>query len=165
LVRWTSYDKTPLECTHLKHRVWPLVHVSPIIVVFGNPTAAARHFAEGQFNLRLWDSDALLEKAKPFKELYQELNNVLNKDDRRIPSKESDAEERGSADDLIEKLKQGVNSPKEFELLCLSVFTFLFDPFLYGFESQIETSDGANRYDFICRIKSGNPFWDSYQSA
>jgi hypothetical protein len=37
----------------------------------------------------------------------------------------------------------------------------LFDPHLYGFESQVETSDGANRYDFICRIKPGDPFWDA----
>ncbi|TPI52677.1 hypothetical protein FJ420_32320 [Mesorhizobium sp. B3-1-3] len=52
-------------------------------------------------------------------------------------------------------------SPSEYEALCMAVLIKLFDPTLYGFEKQATTTDGGNRYDFICRIKAGNHFWDS----
>ncbi|OAP38447.1 hypothetical protein AU381_23050 [Sinorhizobium glycinis] len=76
---------------------------------------------------------------------------------------EHDTDEETEA--LIGKLKQhSVNknalTPSEYETLCMSVFVKLFDPHLYGFEKQAETTDGGNRYDFICRISSGSPFWD-----
>lgn len=57
-----------------------------------------------------------------------------------------------------------VLSPAQYEDLCMQVFAFVFDPSLFGFEKQARTSDGANRYDFICRIASGRPFWDTLRA-
>ena len=58
-------------------------------------------------------------------------------------------------------LRQNVLTPSDYEELCQEVFVHLFDPDLYGFQRQSATTDGGNRYDFICRIKPGNAFWDT----
>lgn len=66
---------------------------------------------------------------------------------------------------LISRLEAHISentlSPNEYEELCQETFAYVFDPDLYGFKKQAETFDGANRYDFICRIRGGNEFWDS----
>jgi hypothetical protein len=72
------------------------------------------------------------------------------------------------ADALIRRLtdheEHGEMSPADYEALCQEVMAFLFDPHLYGFQSQAKTTDGANRYDFICRILLDNSFWDTVRS-
>jgi hypothetical protein len=57
--------------------------------------------------------------------------------------------------------QQGGLTPTEYEKLCQNTVTYLFQPYLQGFRKQLTTTDGANRYDFICQIKGGHAFWDS----
>jgi Restriction endonuclease len=140
--------------------------VSPIIVVFGETTNEAKHWTEGKFNLRIWDMHVLWEKTRPYKELHQNLTKLIGSEGTAPKlTTEQNQEEREEVARLIKQLENHEQnedlSASEYEKLCLTVFTFLFGPHLYGFQIQAETSDGGNRYDFVCRIKSGDPFLDS----
>jgi hypothetical protein len=133
--------------------------VASILVVFGKISTQALNWSQNEYNLRLWDFDVLREKSQPFPALQREFDRIsagypalptLN------PATESESER------LIERLEghlqQNTLTPSGYEALCQEVFVHLFDPDLYGFQQQSETTDGGNRYDFICRIKSGSAF-------
>jgi hypothetical protein len=165
------YSNNPVSLSRIVEkaaRLAPIAHtqgyVSPIIAVLGPVTLQAKHFARESHHARIWDIAVLREKAKSFPELRQKLAALRGGAEQGVVT-QRDKEERHEEATLIERLEQhhkyGGLSPTEYEILCQEVMTFLFDPDLYGFERQTKTSDGANRYDFICRIKPGNPFWDS----
>jgi hypothetical protein len=143
-------------------------YVSPIVAVLGSLTPQAKHWAAERFDTRVWDISVLLQKATPFRELYQKLNAFIGGDEKVGSKLLPDQGQRDATLRLIGRLneheEQGVLSPAEYEQLCQEAVTFLFDPDLYGFERQAKTSDGSNRYDFICRIRPGNPFWDTLRT-
>jgi hypothetical protein len=153
-------------------RLAPIVethgYVSSVIVVLGPVTAHAKHFAAESHHARIWDISVLRERSKSLPELRKKLAALTGESEPYGIVTQRDKEELRTEATLIERLEQhykyGALSPAEYELLCQEVMTFLFDPDLYGFERQARTSDGANRYDFICRIKSGDPFWDSLRT-
>jgi hypothetical protein len=144
------------------------VVASPIIAVVGRITPEARRWSQGLGNFRLWDLDVLLEKAKPFKELYERIRALghLGIGTDAVTLKEKT--DRSAGEKLIKELEEhqleNRLTPTTYEQLCLRTIVFLFDSYLYGFQDQKYTTDGANRYDFICRIRSGNHFWDSIRS-
>jgi len=150
---------------HLRTTEFTDEMVSPIIVAVPRLTPQAKEFARRQKNFRVWDADTLVEKSQPFPDLRKQLAQFL------VSEEAPEAPHlTGSSDDkegleLIFRLQQHVAqntlTPQDYEHLCQQVFTYVFDPYLCDFRRQVETSDGANRYDFICRINSGNEFWDS----
>jgi hypothetical protein len=137
---------------------------NPILVILGQIAPAAKDWAQAQYGLYVWDSDIILEKASPFPSLYQSIRDLIGHTSGAAKP-ESQYLEINEASDLINKLETHIGnnhlSSSEYEDLCRRTFTFLFDPYLYGFKNQLKTSDGANRYDFICRILPGHSFWDS----
>lgn len=136
--------------------------VAPILVLFGAMSREARTWSQGEYSFRLWDMDVLREKAEPFPHLLRELDQILiGNPDLPIQSPAAKSEGARLIQQLEDHLRENKLSPKGFEELCQEVFVYLFDPDLYGFQRQSQTTDGANRYDFICRIKAGNPFWDA----
>jgi hypothetical protein len=143
-------------------------YVSPVIIVFGRVTTAAKHFAAQSHQARIWDISVLRERSKSLPELRKKLAALTEEGEPDGVVTQRGKEERHTKATLIKRVEQhykyGALSPAEYELLCQEVMTFLFDPHLYGFERQARTSDDANRYDFICRIKSGDPFWDSLRA-
>ncbi|TPQ40119.1 hypothetical protein C2U70_05780 [Bradyrhizobium guangdongense] len=138
---------------------------SPILVLFGMVSRQARSWSQNEYGFRLWDIDVLREKAQPFPNLLRELNEIVA-GSPALPI--LTAATKGEAERLIEQLedhlRQNTLSPSDYEKLCQEVFVYLFDPDLYGFQRQSQTTDGANRYDFICRIKPGNSFWDAVRN-
>ena len=105
------------------------------------------------------------EKTRPYGDLYQNLMTLVGAEAEARANATAtlqDQIERDETAKLIQQLENheqnGNLSPSEYERLCLTVFAFLFDPYLHGFETQTETNDGGNRYDFVCRIKSGTCF-------
>lgn len=136
--------------------------VDPILVVFGEISAAARRWSQSEYGFRLWDLDVLRERSQPFPTLRSELDRLSEGYPALPPpnpAKESEGERLIGR--LEEHLHQNILTPSGYEELCQEIFVHLFDPDLYGFQRQSETSDGGNRYDFICRIKPGNAFWDT----
>ena len=138
----------------------------PIIVVSKFATPVTAHWARHQTEVTIVTlADLLLEAAAAdpipsFKTAYSAPEDI---EARRA---EARAEKSAS---LIHQLRvhdqdRDALTPGEYEALCMEVFTFLFDPNLFGFEAQEETTDGANRYDFICRIAPGRPFWDNLRA-
>lgn len=141
---------------------------SPIIAILGRVTGDVKRLAQGAGGVRIWDAEVLLEKARPFNEVYSTLLQLIGTEFPPVNASSADATRALERDRLIKTLESNEAdnsiSPKEYEKLCLEVFSFLFNPYLYGFQNQLNTTDGANRYDFICRIKSGNHFWDSIRA-
>jgi len=132
----------------------------PIIVVGSPLTPAAKAWSLDQFDGEVWDLADLTRLAEPYPDLLKRLQQfsarVVN-ERRVLPDDTNDRLQEA----LSNHLRENTLTPSEYEALCMSVFKSLFDPYLYGFQSQARTSDGGNRYDFICRIQPGNPFWDS----
>ncbi|QOZ44782.1 hypothetical protein XH89_15840 [Bradyrhizobium sp. CCBAU 53340] len=149
-------------------RFMPLVqvggYVAPIICVFGRVSGAAKEFAKAQPGFRIWDIYELRERARPYHDVYQKFGGASG--DKPLPKASKQAIEQAQL--LIGRLVNHESdaglTPQEYESLCQETAAFLFDPHLYGFERQTETSDGGNRYDFICRIKPGDPFWDGVRA-
>jgi len=136
---------------------------SPIIVVLGTLSLAAREWAEKQYHTQIWDLDRLRSLTAQHNELHADLLALIS--GAEIEEAPKSAAETSETTRLIAALEAHIAenklTPTEYEALCREVFSHLFDPVLYGFQKQVETSDGGNRYDFICRIKPGDSFWDS----
>lgn len=143
-------------------------HIAPLIVVVGDVSVSAKQWIEHEFDLKVWDADILRAKAKPFPELMERLSRLLMSGVKTRDAVSARRSEQKEADKLAERLRTHENkndlTPREYEELCREVAAFLFDPHLYGFEGQAQTTDGGNRFDFICRIKPGNPFWDGLRA-
>lgn len=135
--------------------------LAPILIILGHLTALGRSWSETEYGLRVWDFFELRQRAKPFPDLLARLEALV--EGQPAPPL-VDAQGEKERDRLIVRLKghlaNNTLSSTQYEELCQEVFIYLFDPDLYGFHRQAETSDGGNRYDFICRIKPGNAFWD-----
>jgi Restriction endonuclease len=146
--------------------------VTPIIVIFSEASTEAKHWLERQFSIQIWDLGVLREKTRPHKDLHQKLMTIVGTkaehQEAEATTQQKVRKDRDEAAELIRKLESheenGHLSPSDYERLCMTVFIFLFDPYLYGFEAQTETTDGGNRYDFVCRIKNGNDFWNSVRT-
>lgn len=130
----------------------------PIIVVGSDLTDAAKQWSEQQLDMSVWDFQELVRQANPFPDTLTKLQKF-----------QGDIPETNTAIDhecqflqlqLQAHIDKNDLTPDQYEDLCKDVFIKLFDPHLYGFEKQAKTTDGGNRYDFICRIRPGNHFWD-----
>jgi hypothetical protein len=139
--------------------------VSPIVVALPGLTAQAKDFARAQKSFRVWESDTLVDKSQPYPDLHKKLVHLMDSRAASAPPYSTDSTDDKEGRELIRRLEQHLAqntlTANEYEQLCQQVFTYVFDPYLYDFRRQVGTSDGANRYDFICRINSGNEFWDT----
>jgi len=130
----------------------------PLIIVGAILTTEAKAWSEAQYGLHVWSLDDLREKLSEYPDLALRLAKF------ELPGELNDTASTLNNLSLRAMLEGHILtndlSPKEYENLCMSVFIELFDPNLYGFEKQATTTDGGNRYDFICRIQAGNTFWD-----
>lgn len=144
---------------HAVQSIGPLQ--APILVIFGRLTRAARAWSQQDYSIRVWDIEELWDRAQPFPDLAAELDRFAVGTSKIFPEGRSSEEAEKLVNRLTAHIEKNLLSSTAYEELCREVFIFLFDPVLYGFQPQEETSDGGNRYDFICRIKSGaSPFWD-----
>lgn len=138
--------------------------VNAIIALFTQLSPAAKEWSEKQFDLSVWDIDVLLGKTAPFPDLHAELVAFIALAPDRLAKPENNSDALFISEIKSHIQEKSTHSPSQYEDLCLRVFTYVFDPTLYVFKKQATTSEGANRYDFICRIKSGQPFWDDLRA-
>jgi hypothetical protein len=141
-------------------------HGEPIIAVVGHLSPAAKEWSQAEFGQSVWDLDTLLTKAVRFPQLHKEFEDFAVGMPPR-PTRPQDLPSDLSTT-LVQELEAHIGentlTPSDYEILCRRIFIYVFDPHLYGFKSQAKSADGANRYDFICRIKSGHPFWDDLRA-
>lgn len=135
----------------------------PIIVVVSTLSAEAKAWAESQYDVEIWDLEALRRRTAGLPDLARRLDSFVAPEVTPAPESPDPVNERLRRE-LTDHIATNILTASEYEDLCMRVFIHLFDPDLYGFEKQAETTDGANRYDFICRIRHGNPFWDGLRS-
>ena len=135
---------------------------APILAIFGDVSVEAQNWVRGQYDVWLWDLEMLRDKAQPFLALLLELDQIAA-GGSELPTQSKASESEGAR--LIARLEahRAANTltSVQYEALCQEVMVHLFDPDLYGFQRQTVTTDIGNRYDFICRIRPGNPFWDT----
>ncbi len=111
-------------------------------------------------------------------ELLDELDVILELDPEFVEAKES---KEKSIKDLGEKLgkkprpiidtkgtelcnqlsavKRGKVGWAEYEKICVEILKYLFPNDLEGWHKQKSTDGGANRYDFVCRVRPVTEFW------
>ena len=139
----------------------------PIIVVPAFATPATSHWARHQKDVSITTlADLLLQGAEHPIPDPDPVFETPSQDEREAQREAARAATSGG---MISRLRahdedSSTLTPSGYEQLCQDIFRFLFDPFLFGFESQAQTSDGGNRYDFICRIASGSSFWDNLRT-
>lgn len=56
-------------------------------------------------------------------------------------------------------LKKGKKYWAQYEALCVEIIKYLFPNDLQGWHKQKSTDGGANRYDFVCRVRPTTEFW------
>ena len=56
-------------------------------------------------------------------------------------------------------LKRGKATWAAYEKLCDKILRYLFPNDLHGWNKQMRTDDGLNRFDYVCRIIPGTDFW------
>jgi hypothetical protein len=56
-------------------------------------------------------------------------------------------------------LKSGKKSWPEYERICENILKYLFPNDLHGWHKQVSTTDGLNRFDYVCRIIPTTEFW------
>jgi hypothetical protein len=169
-VKWWGKHGVPLSgLREVAARLHSITQIAPefsnpILVVIQDVSPQARAWADETFAVKIWDNSFLRKKTKRYDDLSRQLSE-LSGDRHDNLSADANVE---ATNRLIQRLRKHQVSDgltwKEYEQLCQEVITFLFDPFLYGFQAQTETTDGANRYDFICRIKPGDSFWDALRT-
>lgn len=133
----------------------------PIVVIGDRLTIEAKSWFQDEYGMDVWDLSDLEAKARPHHAISARLSKLFKKDERPEESETRDGEVEDLKRQLLGHISGNALSATEYERLCMAVFIALFDPHLYGFEKQAKTTDGANRYDFICRILPGNDFWDA----
>jgi len=60
----------------------------------------------------------------------------------------------------LKDIPSGRTDFRKYELKCAEILKHLFPTILTGWNEQLRTDDGLNRYDLVCRAKKGNEFWD-----
>jgi hypothetical protein len=60
----------------------------------------------------------------------------------------------------LNDIPSGKASFRDYEKKCTEILKYLFPTILTGWNEQLRTDDGLNRYDLVCRAKKGNEFWD-----
>ncbi|MBD3668076.1 MAG: restriction endonuclease [Kangiella sp.] len=60
----------------------------------------------------------------------------------------------------LKKIQPGLEDWVQYENKCIEILEYLFGSDLDGWHKQTNTTDGLNRYDLICRIKTGSVFWN-----
>lgn len=138
---------------------------TPVIIVPGFATPVTAHWAQHQTEVRIIRLDELEAEADAQAPLSPDFATLSAEDLEQQRARARLAER----ETLIARLRAhdedaDLLTPTDYESLCKKVFSFLFDPSLFGFESQTGTSDGANRYDFICRIGTDRAFWNALKT-
>ena len=123
-----------------------------------------------RIDLRTW--------AASFPELLDELDSLIESDisvedneasksinlesrkekigDRSVP----DNDTRGTELCLeLRSLKRGKNTWVRYESLCIKILKYLFKNDLEGWHKQKSSDGGANRYDFVCRVRPNTDYW------
>jgi hypothetical protein len=59
----------------------------------------------------------------------------------------------------LRSLRRGKTTWSQYEDICARILKYLFPNDLQGWHKQKSTDGGANRYDFVCRVRPTTEFW------
>ncbi|NMP26828.1 hypothetical protein GW590_08125 [Rahnella sp. SAP-1] len=155
-----------------------------ILVVSSIIEDMSREALEKEFAVNIVDLADLLCWTSPFPELFEQLCNLLElksleefsrkgrhidcvlttncNDKARLYNPQAFGNETDVADSLVselDKIKFGKGAWRSYEIHAEKILNYLFENDLYGWQSQLRTDDGLNRYDYVCRIKATTDFW------
>lgn len=60
----------------------------------------------------------------------------------------------------LKSIKPGKTAATKYEKTCEKILKYLFPNHLEGWHRQQKTKDDLNHFDYICRIRSNNEFWE-----
>lgn len=108
-------------------------------------------------DIELWDLRVILDKAKPFPELFNKFIDLLELDpkDKVIIKQKKDSTGRELIEEL-EEIPKGREGAYRFETCCINILKYLFQDYLIGWKEQSLTIDGLHRRDLVCRVKDSH---------
>ena len=59
----------------------------------------------------------------------------------------------------LKSLNRGKSTWAKYEDVCIRILKYLFPNELHGWHKQKSTDGGANRYDFVCRVRPNTDYW------
>lgn len=148
-----------------------------MLVVSSLLSGEIRKVLEENFNIIFVDRIDLRNWAAAIPSLVDELDALLeldtdfvDKDSKKINLKGSgrkldsglpvEVDTKGTyLCEQLNALKKGKKYWSQYEAICIEIIKYLFPNDLQGWHKQKSTDGGANRYDFICRVRPTSEFW------
>lgn len=119
-----------------------------------------RNFASAKPSL-IDELDALLELGPEFVEKKSSNKPALRNSSVKLSEASNPQVDRKGTDlcEELKSLKTGKSTWSKYEDICERILKYLFPNDLQGWHKQKSTDDGANRYDFVCRVRPNTEYW------
>lgn len=121
-------------------------------------------------NVEIWDVKKVFETASQFPDLLKQLEMLLEVDvdevlgeQRPVITIEKEITERDIGKTIAKALRgiaPGRAAAYDFENKCIDALKYLFENDLAGWHDQLETDDGLQRRDMVCRILPNSEVWE-----
>ena len=105
--------------------------------------------------------DALLELGPEFVEKKNYNKRDLHDSSVKLSETDSPPVDTKGTDlcEELKSLKRGKSTWPKYENICERILKYLFPNDLQGWHKQKSTDGGANRYDFVCRVRPNTEYW------
>lgn len=105
--------------------------------------------------------DALLELGPEFIDKKISSKRRLHDSGVKLSGASSPPVDRKGTDlcEELKSLKRGGSTWSKYEDICERILKYLFPNDLQGWHKQKSTDGGANRYDFVCRVRPNTEYW------
>ncbi|ELI5734398.1 restriction endonuclease [Vibrio fluvialis] len=119
-----------------------------------------RNFAAAKPSL-IDELDALLELGPEFVDEKSSSKRRLHDSSIKLSGASSPPVDRKGTDlcKELKSLKRGRSTWSKYEDICERILKYLFPNDLQGWHKQKSTDGGANRYDFVCRVRPNTEYW------
>ncbi|WP_338517660.1 restriction endonuclease [Alteromonas gracilis] len=119
-----------------------------------------RNFAAAKPSL-IDELDALLELGPEFIDKKSSSKRRLQDSGVKLSGTSSPPIDRKGTDlcEELKSLRRGRSTWSKYEDICERILKYLFPNDLQGWHKQKSTDGGANRYDFVCRVRPNTEYW------
>lgn len=154
----------------------------PLFIASCTISAEQRAFLKGENDLDILDGEDLIYLASNSPDLQEKLYALLEispdttakspspdayifdwrQDSLRPPSNLTRKTKIKEGERLARELRNiptGKSGWRKYENQCIKILKFLFEDNLTGWHPQLSSSDGLNRYDYVCRVVPTTEFW------
>jgi hypothetical protein len=145
----------------------------PLLVVGCGVQEPHREWAEGEFQIEIWDRNKLLELAGDLRPAFESAMALVESAaphaaEPTVPAStepivdfvpEPSPKQGELLIEALAKIKPGRTDASKYERLCREIIKYLFGGDLIDPRTQSRTEDRLNIFDIIYRVAPKHPFW------